>query len=223
MMNNATIISHQYIGGMIIALMGFKGSGKNTVADRLVSAHGFSPLAFADPVKEACAAIFSWDRSLLEGNTEESRIWREEIDAWWANRLGIPNFTPRFAMQNFGTDLMRNNFHDDIWLINAERRIHNHNGNVVISDARFQNEVKMIRRLGGFIYRVKRGPDPTWMDIAKKANQGDELAKAQLIDVHASEWNWIGAQLDGILHNDSSVDDLWDQTDEMFKNLTKTR
>ena len=52
---------------MIIGLLGFAGSGKGTVADILVS-KGFKKESFADPVKDAVAAIFGWERSLLEGD-----------------------------------------------------------------------------------------------------------------------------------------------------------
>ena len=138
----------------ILGICGFAGAGKDTVGQRLVENYGYTSIAFADPLKDALTAIFGWDRAMLSGRTPESRVWREQIDQWWANKLEIPHFSPRFAMQNFGTDVMRRTFHDQIWIINTEKRILDTDGPVVITDGRFANEIQMLRRLGGRIYRV---------------------------------------------------------------------
>ena len=74
---------------------------------------------------------------LLEGLTDESREWREQVDLWWVEKLGIPDFTPRWAMMHVGTDVMRQHFHPDIWVYNVERRLQQSDGPVVIIDARF--------------------------------------------------------------------------------------
>lgn len=37
---------------MLIALTGYAGSGKDTIADHLVESHGYVKLAFADPLRE---------------------------------------------------------------------------------------------------------------------------------------------------------------------------
>jgi len=100
---------------MIIGLVGFIGSGKDTVASRFIS-YGCIKDSFAAPLKDACAAIFGWPRALLEGDTVESREFRETPDMFWARKLGIDNFTPRLALQLVGTDVLRNHFHQDIWL-----------------------------------------------------------------------------------------------------------
>ena len=56
---------------MIIGLVGFIGSGKDTVASRFIS-YGCVKDSFAAPLKDACAAIFGWPRELLEGDTVDS-------------------------------------------------------------------------------------------------------------------------------------------------------
>lgn len=203
----------------IIALVGFAGVGKDTVGQYLTETYGHEPLAFADPLKDCLSNIFGWDRELLSGRTPESRVWREQVDPWWADKLGIPHFSPRFAMQNFGTEVMRKNFNDDIWIINTEKRILDAKGPVVITDGRFPNEIKMIRRLGGAVYRVRRGPDPVWMDIAMEANRGDAHARSKMIDVHRvhlSEWAWVGEDLDGAIRNDGDIFDLHEVVERTF-------
>ena len=98
---------------MIIGLVGLIGSGKDTVADYLVNVHGFRRESFAGTLKDAVAAVFGWDRTLLEGRTRASREWREQVDTWWAARLNMPDLTPRWVLQYWGTEVMRRGFHDD--------------------------------------------------------------------------------------------------------------
>ena len=69
---------------MIIGICGLIGSGKGTVADILVD-QGFKKVSFADKLKDGVAEIFGWDRAMLEGDTDESRQWREQIDNYWSN------------------------------------------------------------------------------------------------------------------------------------------
>jgi adenylate kinase family enzyme len=78
----------------IIAICGFQGAGKDTLADILVNNYGFIRVSFAGAVKDVASAIFGWDREMLEGRTKESREKREVIDEWLANRLSIPHLTP---------------------------------------------------------------------------------------------------------------------------------
>ena len=54
---------------MLIGLVGLIGSGKDTVAERLVMNHNFRKDSFARSLKDAVSVIFGWDRQLLEGVT----------------------------------------------------------------------------------------------------------------------------------------------------------
>lgn len=194
---------------LIIAFVGFKNSGKNTAAIPLVD-RGFKSFSFADGIKDCLASIFCWDRQMLEGITPESRVWREQVDPWWAEKLGITNFSPRWAMMHFGTQLMREHFNRNIWLYNMERRIMEIDGPVVITDGRFANEITMARCYQARIIRIKRGPEPSWMTTAAFANAGNaqSLIELQRLGVHESEYGWIGSPLDVTIGNDCSITDL---------------
>ena len=114
----------------IIAIQGFIGSGKDTLAEIIYNKEkelgkNVIKLSFAASLKDSVSIIFGWDRNLLEGDTKESRDWREQIDEWWSKRLDIPYLTPRWVLQNIGTNVMRNHFHSDIWLSSLERKIFN--------------------------------------------------------------------------------------------------
>ena len=84
----------------LISLVGFAGAGKDSVGRILVDHYGYRSFSFAESLKDSLASIFCWRRTMLEGKTNESRAWRETVDEWWADKLGIPHFTPRWAMQN---------------------------------------------------------------------------------------------------------------------------
>ena len=210
---------------MIIGFVGFIGSGKDTAADYLVNFHGFRRDSFANTLKDAVAAVFSWDRVLLEGRTKEAREWREQVDPWWAERLNMPNLTPRWILQHWGTEVCRQGFHDDIWIASLENKLRNSTDDIVISDCRFPNEIHAIRAAGGKVVRVIRGPEPEWYDAAESVNRGPDanpswsLSQRRLkkLQIHASETAWVGTDFDAVLDNNGTLDDLYRQV----KNLVQ--
>lgn len=207
---------------MLIGVVGFIGSGKDTVADYLVNFHGFRRESFASTLKDAIAAIFGWDRVMLEGRTTQARAWREQVDPWWAERLKIPHLTPRWILQHWGTDVCRRAFHDDVWIASLENKIRNSRDNTVISDCRFPNEIQAIKHTGGIIVWIKRGPLPEWYTDACDMNAGDCCVRYQSAKkameargIHASETAWLGAQIDHSLDNNSTIDDLYKQIKQL--------
>ena len=188
---------------MIIGICGLIGSGKGTVADILVNTHKFTKISFADKLKDGVASVFGWDRKMLEGDTDESRQWRELKDDFWSNETKM-EVTPRLVLQLCGTDCMRNGFDDGIWVSLVKKELLDNPGrNYVIPDVRFANEVDMIRDVGGEVWEIKRGPDPEWL-IEYKTN-GKEPK------VHASEWKWIKSKKDLVIENNSTLDELSNQ------------
>ena len=204
---------------MIIGVCGFIGSGKDTIADYLVNLHHFRRESFANTLKDAVAQVFGWDRTMLEGRTKQAREWREQVDPWWAQRLGIPHLTPRYILQQWGTEVCRKNFHDDIWIASLENKLRNSKDDVVISDCRFPNEICAIKQAGGIVVRVVRGPEPEWYDAAMSCNRGPNgnstwaLSGRRLeqLGVHASETAWVGTKFNAVLDNNGTLDDLYQQ------------
>jgi len=209
---------------MIIGICGLIGSGKDTIADYLQNIHQFRRESFAHALKDAVAQVFGWDRELLEGRTKESRAWREQVDAWWAERLDMPNLTPRHVLQVWGTEVARKSFHDDIWIASLENKLRKTTDDVVISDCRFPNEIASIRRAGGVVIRVARDPEPEWYDAAISVNRGPDrntewaLSKTRLekYHVHASDTAWIGTRFDAVIDNNADgLDNLYRQINDL--------
>jgi len=205
---------------MIIGICGLIGSGKGTVADFLVEQRGFTKISFADKLKDGVASVFGWDREMLEGNTDDSRTWREKVDPYWSTETGHP-ITPRLVLQLFGTDCMRNGFYDGIWVSLVKKQLlENPDSNFVIPDVRFENEAEMIKSIGGKLWRVKRGDDPEWWDTAQtemRQKAAQKQSKGIVVspkmeenypDVHISEWAWSNVEFDAVIDNDSSIEFL---------------
>jgi len=210
---------------MIIGICGLIGAGKDTAADYLVNLHHFRRESFANTLKDAVSQVFGWDRTMLEGRTKHSREWREQVDTWWATRLKIPELTPRWVLQQWGTNVLRTGFHDDIWIASLENKLRNTTDDVVITDCRFPNEIRAIKAAGGIVVRIVRGAEPEWYDAAIAYNRGPNgneswaLGKRKLdqLKVHPSEYSWIGTAFDHVLDNNSTLDHLYTQV----KNLAQ--
>jgi hypothetical protein len=198
---------------MIIGICGFIGSGKDTAADYLCNFHNFKRESFASTLKDAVANVFGWDRDLLEGRTQTSRQWREQVDEWWATRLNIPHLTPRYVLQHWGTNVLRQHFHDDIWIASLENKLRTAKDSIVISDCRFPNEITGLKQQGATVVWVQRGITPHWYSIAEQANKGDMKARTWLEkeNIHASEYSWAGTQFDAIVDNNGSIENLYRQ------------
>lgn len=186
---------------MILGLCGAAGSGKDTIANYLVSHYGFQKLAFASSLKDSIASIFNWDRELLEGSTEKSRLWRETVDEWWATKLDIPHLTPRWVLQQVGTDVMRNHFHSNIWITSLEHKLINAGTDIVVTDIRFENELQIILDHGGHILHISR---PTNESSISSNHISEKLDFAEKYNPHR-------------LINDSTIQDLYSRIDALLQ------
>lgn len=200
----------------IISISGLIGSGKDTIADYLVANHGYVRMSFASTLKDAVSAVFGWDREMLEGRTDAARKAREQVDPWWADRLGIPHLTPRWVLQYWGTDVLRGHFHDDIWIASLEYKLKGTTEDVVITDCRFPNEITAVRNAGGRIVRVRRGEDPEWF---KTAHVTPGKMKELYPEIHASEYSWAATKFDFTIYNDKTLDALYSQVKYLVSGL----
>lgn len=191
---------------MLIGIVGLIGSGKDTVAERLVDKHGFVKDSFAKSLKDAVASMFNWDRKMLEGDTSSSRHWREQPDKFWSEKFGKP-ITPRWVLQYFGTEVMRGQMYDAIWVDSCIGRYKGKN--TVISDTRFPNEITSIRAHGGKIIYVKRGDNPEWFTNYIEGN-------VEPTGIHSSEYMWARSDFDFTINNNGTKEELYGKVDELI-------
>jgi hypothetical protein len=130
---------------MLIGLIGKKSSGKDTFGEYLIQNYSYQKRAFADPLKECCSLLFQIP---FEHFNDESL--KETMNRKW-------NKTPRQLLQIVGTDLFRNRFDKNFWLLLFENWfLKQENKNIVCTDVRFQNEADLIKKLGGILIRINR-------------------------------------------------------------------
>jgi hypothetical protein len=160
-------------------------------------------------------------RAMLEGDTDESRNWREQPDDFWTQETGR-NITPRIVLQEFGTECMRDGFDDSIWVSLLKKQMLDSPGDYVIPDVRFRNEQDMIRELGGEIWRVQRGDVPEWYGCAMLDNTtGSNLMESY--DVHVSEYKWIDMnnKFNATIYNNSTLEQLKQSVLNEISNLPR--
>jgi hypothetical protein len=134
---------------MLIGLSGKKQSGKSSVTSYLCEVFDFHEVLWAYPLKEIIGRdLFGLDDEILYGDSPK----REEIIPEWG-------MSGREILQRVGTNLFREHFHPDFWVMVGMRRITELTGrgqHVVVSDCRFPNEIEAIHKLGGHSARIIR-------------------------------------------------------------------
>lgn len=181
------------INKILIGISGKKYSGKSTAAKVLTYDFCFDETTFAEPLKQAIAILFNWGRLDLNNGPE-----KEVVDPRW----GV---SPRFVLQNMGTDYLRNTFCDDFFLRNLQNRLAGHQPTLlVIRDVRFPNEVEYIKNQGGYVWRIER----------------PELSYPK--DQHPSETALDDYQgFDKVIVNDESVEVFRRRVIEVYEELRK--
>lgn len=181
-------------GFRIIGIAGPAGSGKDTVAQRLIEKHSFMRYALADPLKNVLNDLFGWTQEQWA-----DREWKERVD----DHLG---FSPRRAAQTLGTEWGRA-LHPLLWLkiadsyIEASRAMNNLYADIpaagiVIPDIRFENEADWLRQKGLLIHVVRDGCVP--------------------VEAHSSEAGVAYQEGDATVHNNRDIAWAWDQVDALM-------
>jgi hypothetical protein len=136
-----------------IALMGRARSGKDTVAARLVEAHGYTRVAFADPLKDVAyelnpiisGAGFYGSVPIRLQSVIDRRGWEWAKDHYSEVRR---------LLQHLGQSVRDRS--SGFWIQQALITISEASGPVVVTDCRYPNEAAVLKRMGFRMVRVIR-------------------------------------------------------------------
>lgn len=177
---NSSIKDETTIEGFCIS--GFSGSGKGTVAKMMNESNEFTLVSFASALKDVVAWLFNFDREMIEGETMESRLWRESDD----NEF---NMKPRYLLQTIGTDVFKS-LDEMIWINAFFKNIKNKK--IIVTDARFLNELESLSKYNIRFINVK-----------------NNRLETHRLETHRSEVEHLMFnKYDYIIHNDGTLDDL---------------
>ncbi|WP_182454685.1 hypothetical protein [Streptacidiphilus sp. P02-A3a] len=183
-----------------IALMGRARSGKDSVAARLQSAHGYTPVAFAAPLKDAAlrldpiVSVESAGCAYLDVRLSDVvRRW-----GWDGAKERVPEV--RRTLQRFGQGVR--DLTPDYWLrraLDLVAEADRWNMPVVITDCRYLNEATALRDRGFILVRVERPFSPR------------KLTGVQ----HQSETELDDYPADRVIRNTGTLADLAAQADAL--------
>jgi dephospho-CoA kinase len=182
----------------IVLLTGLKRSGKDEAAKALLNTKEYKRYAFADPIKVACKEVFLLDDEQVDG------CKKEVVDERWG-------MSPRKIFQLFGTELMRetlcelddgykDSVGEDLWIKRFMECYKENPNNYVITDFRFPNEAKMIKE--------------NFDNVVSVRVERDSVVDN---DLHASENQIMGLDVDYVIHNNGTIEELHKKICEIIK------
>jgi hypothetical protein len=170
---------------MIIGLSGYAQSGKDTVANYLVEHHGFTRIAFADPIREA---LYNLDPVVTDIPEISGMHLKWLVDGLGWERIKIDSPQVREMLQRFGTEVGRSLWGENFWVDKAMSKVSAYD-KVVITDVRYPNEYDAVKAAGGSMWRV-------------------EKPGSVAVNGHASESALDGFFFDSIVMNKGTIEDL---------------
>jgi hypothetical protein len=156
----------------LVGLTGKARCGKDTVGAILYDEFDVVPYGFADPLKDATSILLYRPERQIYGDDDFDR---EAILPEWG-------FSIRHFLQKLGTEGLRQLFGEDFWVKRLLIEIADGTSDVVVTDVRFENEAKAIRRRGGTIWHIER-PDPSGLDEEAQAHASEAGVEFQQGDV----------------------------------------
>lgn len=183
---------------MLLGLCGYAGCGKDTAAQVLIEEFHFQRVAFADPIKQALLTLNPYVPNPENNGFQRISEFSEGRD--WANVKEYAEV--RRLMQIIGTEVGRNLFDPDIWVKLAEAKLAStlSVGHTVVTDVRFPNEARLIKKHGGLLIRIGR--------------PGYGAVNEHVSDRASENWTY-----DHHIDNDGSVDKLFTKMRDLLSSL----
>ncbi len=171
----------------LLGVSGRKRSGKDTLAARLISHHGFTRVSFAEPMRKMLKAqdpIVDW----VGDEVRTDPVHLTEVlgpDDDWETAKELPEV--RRLLQALGTEAGRAILGENVWVDAAFHEVDDIPGPVVITDVRFPNEADFVERWPGSVtyglfVRVHRPGLPTDDLHPSETALDDRIANVRVIN-----------------------------------------
>lgn len=221
--------------GIVVALSGFKRSGKDTVADLLVKKaemvkenlgiERILKTSFAEPFKEMARLVLD----IREEDIEDKEAPIKYTKRWFGEDLSWRQILIRMG------EGMKEVISPSVWTLALENRIYNGlhsctSGNflAVIPDVRYSQELKLIHKLRKMHWRVfhygifRKEAIPDWWKLGLTPETKEErsiIEKDFGIDHSEYEVLQKNPKLDGAIYNDGSREDLELEVEQILKRI----
>lgn len=184
------------------------GCGKSTIADHLVTYHGFTHLSFAEPLKAMVSTLLTEFGYSPQDAHHITHVAKSAPLPELADRIDA-----RQVLRTLGTEWGRDCIHPELWLrcwTSRYMRLQLQGiERVVVDDIRFLNEAALLDRFGAHLWKVTR---PGVVNDTTHVSEGglDHLRALTDPDTDYS----IGFH--HIIENDESLDALCSVVDDVL-------
>lgn len=203
----------------IVGVGGLLTSGKDAFADYLVTSWGYTKTFMSNPLHQWMLTENPWIKldkpvQCMEGWTLEPGEFHPYN--YIVHQVGYTEAKEqteiRRALQRIGTECGRKLISENVWVDAMEREIRqlqergiNH---IVVTGIRYENELQMIRRLGGETVWIER-------PSARASHEEKIRSAAASADTvtHSSEVSLDVRQFDSVIVNDGSLEQLFARAD----------
>ncbi len=202
---------------LIIALTGYRRSGKDSIAEHLRSSHRFTVVSFADPIRQVMIDGLGLDASYISGEMR-------------GHEIPPLSTTYRELAMALGHDWGRKMIQEDMWILLLNRRlrqIRNYGLNVtrrpariVITDVRYKNEMEYCRSITSNVWHINRdGFGPFDNEKGDHSIVKEWMHKAHLNRLAESDTPLPVKDKDKVINNDRSLYDLSVKVNILMKEL----
>lgn len=210
----------------IVGVGGLLTSGKDAFADYLVAQHGYTKLFMSEPLHDWLLTQNPWFRldkpiECMEGWTFEPGEFHTYAEI--VHQVGYTEAKEqtevRRALQRIGTDCGRKMIDEQVWVQAMQRKVGallqqaeelGRGARVVITGIRYENELKMMQRLGGETVWVER---PSARAAHAQRLKEDSESATGAVGKHSSELGLERKDFDSEIHNAGSLADLGRKSD----------
>ena len=186
-----------------IGLVGTERSGKDTIADYLITNHNFKKHNMADPIRAIAKQLFNWTEAQLTGAQKDmpdpdTGIKPRDFFTWFGTDICQFSIYTRFPQ------LAKNMKPRTIWTRAMRAFISQNIGthNIIIPDIRFKHEADALLDAGGILVHISKVDRDTY----------DQVSKYELAELRTDKKYNTNYKLD----NNSDIASLFRNIDELL-------